>query len=550
MADMQPGRALTGRNRRRARLLAAAATAAALVLGGCSLAEGVPAPNQSTGQEQARVALKPGGAAPRLIAGTDAEAALATSRALFEASPLAVLAPPGDPAAIKQAAAEAVRLGVPVLLAGDGLKAELERLGVRSAKVFGSPAERTTTAAAPGASPAASGGTGQGPGTAEASGAAASSPGPTAEWSALLPGTTIFGPDDAVERPAGAGGTAQASALLAPNAETELPAAVAVARAAGARVQEDPAADPREDPATIGFLRAAPDNNVIGLGSAFGKAGAFAARAEAALTAPELPGGGLLAFPSRRMVALYGHPSGAALGALGEQGVQASVKRVKELAKQYQPYSDEPVQPAFEIIATVATDSAGADGDYSAESDVGELRRWVDAAGKAGVYVVLDLQPGTTDFLTQAKRYEELLKLPHVGLALDPEWRLQKGQRHMEQIGSVPAAEINEVSAWLAGLTRRNNLPQKVLILHQFQLRMISNRESLDMSHDELAVVIHADGHGTPEQKMDTWRALRQDLPEGAWMGWKNFYDEDLPTFTPERTYREVSPAPWFVSYQ
>ena len=40
------------------------------------------------------------------------------------------------------------------------------------------------------------------------------------------------------------------------------------------------------------------------------------------------------------------------------------------------------------------------------------------------MYVVLDLQPGRTDFLTQAKRYEPLLALPHVGLALDPEWRL------------------------------------------------------------------------------------------------------------------------------
>ncbi|GLB66293.1 hypothetical protein [Arthrobacter mangrovi] len=549
MADRRPGREPSGGHRHRARVLAAAAAAAALALGGCSAAEVGASPGESARHEQARVVLKPAGAAPQLIAGTDAEAAFAASRALFESSPLAVLAPPEDPAAVKQAVTEAVRLGVPLLLAADGLMAELERLGVRSAKVFGTP-EPSTTAAAPGASPGASGGAAQGQRSDGTSRPAASSAAPEAGWSALLPGIGLLGPDDPASRPAGAGGTAPGSVLLAPEAEEELPAAVAVARAAGARVQQDPAADPREDPKTIDFLRAAPDNNVIGLGAAFGDAEMFAARTEAALTAPELPGGGLLAFPSRRMVALYGHPSGAALGALGEQDVQASIERAKELAKQYQPYSDQPVQPAFEIIATVATDAAGADGDYSAESDVSELRRWVDAAGEAGVYVVLDLQPGTTDFLTQAKRYEELLKLPHVGLALDPEWRLQPGQRHMEQIGSVPAAEINEVSAWLAGLIRRNNLPQKVLILHQFQPRMISNREDLDMSHEELAVVVHADGHGTPEQKMDTWRTLRQDLPQGTWMGWKNFYDEDMPAFTPERTYRGVSPAPWFVSYQ
>nr|WP_237740835.1 hypothetical protein [Arthrobacter crystallopoietes] len=323
-----------------------------------------------------------------------------------------------------------------------------------------------------------------------------------------------------------------------------------MARAAGSRVHEDPAADPRADPGTIDFLRGAPEHSVLGLGDGFGTAAVFAERTDAALTVPELPGGGLLAFPGRRMVALYGNPSGPALGALGEQDVDAAIRRAKELAQEYQPFSDEPVQPAFEIIATVATSSAGEDGDYSATTDPDELRSWVDAAGEAGVYVVLDLQPGTTDFLAQAKHFEDLLTLPHVGLALDPEWRLQDGQRHLEQIGSVDAAEVNRVADWLAGLTRTHNLPQKVFLLHQFQLRMIGNRESLDTAHEELAVVVHADGHGGPEQKMETWRTLRQDLPEGVWMGWKNFYDEDTPMFSPERTYREVSPAPWFVSYQ
>ena len=44
------------------------------------------------------------------------------------------------------------------------------------------------------------------------------------------------------------------------------------------------------------------------------------------------------------------------------------------------------------------------------------------------MYVVLDLQPGYTDFLAQAQRYEEFLAQPHVGLALDPEWRLAPGR--------------------------------------------------------------------------------------------------------------------------
>ena len=204
--------------------------------------------------------------------------------------------------------------------------------------------------------------------------------------------------------------------------------------------------------------------------------------------------------------------------------------------------------PAFEIITTVAAGQAGADGDYSNEVEIAKIRPYVDAAKAAGVYVVLDLQPGRTDFLTQAKRYEELLAEPHVGLALDPEWRLQPGQVHRVQIGSVNVDEINQVGDWLAGLVRERNLPQKVLLLHQFRTSMIVGRERLNTAHDELATLIHADGFGTQDMKRGTWDAMRQNSPNVYW-GWKNFIDEDRPMLDPAQTM-QISPDIVFVSYQ
>ena len=137
-----------------------------------------------------------------------------------------------------------------------------------------------------------------------------------------------------------------------------------------------------------------------------------------------LPGGGDVLFPGRRLVAIYGHPGDSNLGVLGEQPVDAALQRAGEVAASYVAVSEEPFIPTFEIITTVVSAEAGADGDYSSESSLDHIRPWVDAAGAAGFYVALDLQPGHTDFLTQAMRYEELLALPHVGLALDPESRL------------------------------------------------------------------------------------------------------------------------------
>ena len=251
------------------------------------------------------------------------------------------------------------------------------------------------------------------------------------------------------------------------------------------------------------------------------------------------------------MAALYGHPGAPGLGVLGEQDLPRSIARAKDLAADFQPLVREPVVPAFEIIATVADSGPGPDGDYSAESTVETLRPWVDEARKAGVYVVLDLQPGRADFLEQARRYTELLRQPHVGLALDPEWKLEPGQRHRTQVGSVDAAEINRASAWLADLVRRERLPQKVFLLHQFQVPMITDRQAVVTSHPELATVLHADGFGSAQEKLETWNTLHTAPgPAGLWWGWKNFLDEDTPTFTPRQTYDLGPASPVFVSYQ
>jgi hypothetical protein len=44
-------------------------------------------------------------------------------------------------------------------------------------------------------------------------------------------------------------------------------------------------------------------------------------------------------------------------------------------------------------------------------------------------------------------RYEELLTQPHVGLALDPEWRMAERERRLHDIGQVTAGEVNAVSS-------------------------------------------------------------------------------------------------------
>ena len=462
-------------------------------------------------------------AEPTVVAAgsTAAEVGLATSKALFRHSPAVVLVGEANPAELPKAAESAIRLGVPVLLTpvqGDGepLRAELTRLNPKSLVTIGPEAAKWAQAS-PSATPA---------------------PPSVFEGEDRPAALRDISPDPPLR---------QLLVLAMDQAESQV--GLATARASGARILTVAQPDPRTQAAVIKALGSQPVDHVLALGGAFGPPERLRQRVDTAAAGLLLPGGGQVLFPGRRMVALYGHPGDTELGSLGEQGVQEAVARAKKVAGSYTSLAKEPVVPAFEIIATVASGGAGPDGDYSSESSLAHLRPWVDAAGAAGMYVVLDLQPGLTDFLTQAKRYAELLALPYVGLALDPEWRLKPGQRHMQQIGSVTAAEVNATAAWLAQLTRERRLPQKLLMLHQFRLDMIGNRSTLDTSHDELQLVIHADGFGTRGQKLDTWRFLRVSPPPNVRWGWKNFYDEDQPTFTPAQTV-ELNPSPVFISYQ
>ncbi len=328
-----------------------------------------------------------------------------------------------------------------------------------------------------------------------------------------------------------------------------LTAAIATASAAGAQIIAVHGDDPRADPAAIKELAATKPGQVIAVGAGFGTATALRAKIAVAETGVQLPGGSQVLFPMHRVVALYGHPGAPALGALGEQDLTASIARVRSLAAMYRPLSRVPVVPAFEIIATVAQGSAGRNGLYSYESSVASLRPWVRRANKDGVYVILDLQPGRAGLLAQAKLYRSLLKLPDVGLALDPEWNLQPGQFPLRQIGSVNISEVNSVVNWLAALTAKYHLPQKLLVLHQFELSMINGESRLDTLHSELAIVIHMDGQGAPSTKQQTWNAVVAAAPRNVFFGWKNFFVKDHPMLTPRQTMLH-RPQPVMISYQ
>lgn len=439
-----------------------------------------------------------------------AESAIATSQRFFTSSLVVVLANSRDASAQRLAVLTATTLAVPVLIDDPHASAEIKRLGAKTVLAFGH------TRRIPGAIA-------------------------VTEATAARQITRVHNAYVSTPR-------RSRNVMVVTRSRRANAAAVANATNAGADVVEVPNADPRRDHAAAKALAARPKTPVIALGSAFMRGFAYSlavVRAHATQST-----GGYLALPGKTYTALYGHPGAPSLGILGEQGIKASVARAKKLARTYDRVAKARFVPTFEIIATVATAGAGKDKNYSNEVSISKLRPLIDAAGKADMYVILDLQPGRSDFLRQAKRYRSLLERPYVGLALDPEWRLTKKQKPLRQIGSVKAGEINQVSSWLAALTREHTLPQKIFVLHQFSLSMIKNRSHLDVDHPELATVIHVDGQGSQPDKQGTWKALHHGAPKGVFWGWKNFIDEDKPMLNVKKTWHKVKPRPDLVSYQ
>ena len=88
-----------------------------------------------------------------------------------------------------------------------------------------------------------------------------------------------------------------------------------------------------------------------------------------------------------------------------------------------------------------------------------------------------------------------------------------------------------------------------MFMVHQFKLSMITERETMKIDYENLAFVLHMDGHGAPGSKTGTWNTIKEGIPASVFLGWKNFYDEDKPTPTPVMTMQQT-PKPWFISYQ
>jgi hypothetical protein len=260
---------------------------------------------------------------------------------------------------------------------------------------------------------------------------------------------------------------------------------------------------------------------------------------------PQLPRGGREILPRYRVVAYYGAPQDVELGALGIGRPDQAVARLEKQAKPYAA-GGRPIMPVLELIAVVAAHDPGDGGRYDLRQPDSVIRRYLKAARRAKALLVLDIQPGRSDFFTEATRLRKWLRQPDVGLALDPEWRVTDAQVPGQVIGRVDSRELNATTAWLAQLIARDRLPQKLVIIHQFTDDMVD--ETALRPRPGEAIVLNADGFGTRPVKVSKYKRFTRQAP-GFEQGFKLFYKEDVGMMTPHQVLR-LKPRPDVVVYE
>ncbi len=248
------------------------------------------------------------------------------------------------------------------------------------------------------------------------------------------------------------------------------------------------------------------------------------------------------------IVAYYGSPRTPSMGILGQHDPEDVADLLAARAATFDsllPGSN--VLPALHLVFGIAQPQSKNDGLYVQYVDDRTVRQFITLARRRGFALILDLQIGHSNALDEVKKIEPYLEEPDVFVALDPEFALRGGVKPGEAIGSIDASDINAVQAYLADLTRRHHLPNKMLIVHQFQPEMIANSDSIARV-EGVDVVIDMDGYGAADIKEVKYQRYGA-AAYAQFGGMKVFLQHDPDPLT-ERQLLDIRPRPAFVVYQ
>lgn len=255
-------------------------------------------------------------------------------------------------------------------------------------------------------------------------------------------------------------------------------------------------------------------------------------------------------LPAKRIIAYYGNPLSKRMGVLGEYDPDHMLAMLDAEVKAWTLADPStPVQPALHLIAVVAQAGPGPDGMYRARMPDTLIERVASWASRRNALVFLDIQVGKSTLAQELPRLEKFLSRPNFHLGIDPEFSMKTGGIPGKRIGTYDAEDINYASRFLQELVTRHKIPPKVLVVHRFTRKGVTNTPKIKLD-PRVQVVMHMDGFGPPRLKRATFRSWIKAEPV-QFVGWKQFYKprNDNPRTTIAEILR-LFPRPLYIQYQ
>lgn len=258
-------------------------------------------------------------------------------------------------------------------------------------------------------------------------------------------------------------------------------------------------------------------------------------------------------LPYNRIIAFYGNLYSKRMGILGELPKNEMLKKLQsEVAKWQSADASVKTIPALHYIAITAQSSHGKNNKHRLRMSFHQIDTILSWAKSIQGLVFLDIQVGQSTINEEVPTLQKYLMMPNVHLGIDPEFSMKNGETPGTKIGTFSADDINDAIDFLTKIVRENKLPPKVLVVHRFTQRMLTNYKKIKIV-PEVQVVINMDGFGDKILKKSTYKAYIYREPV-QFTGFKLFYKNDTKTnrnglYTPEELLK-FTPKPIYIQYQ
>ena len=270
-------------------------------------------------------------------------------------------------------------------------------------------------------------------------------------------------------------------------------------------------------------------------------------------------------LPNYRIVAAYGISGGVQFNgpASSLDMLQNFLPQLQQLGQEYATLDPtHPVKLAIDLVVNVIQPCSVYAKWCASFADDATIQAYVNFCQQHDLLLFFDLQLGVEpvkDAVTN-QLLPYLQKYPFTELALDTEFHFPNTPQGYAEAAGYPcclgwmdATEINWAIDQLSQISMQQHLPQKVLVVHQWDQSVIHHKDQIQLNPN-VSVVVQSDGWGYLDTKLSDYQVfVQQDLVEYG--GYKLFfqYDGDSQYDRPLQSPKDVMqlfPQPLFISYQ